>query len=136
KETDFALRDRSLPAPRTGATVKQPFPPAEASGAAPEVATGPPEVLRHSPDGDVPVAPQVSVTFPQPMIPVTSHEEACKTVPLKLTPQPQGQWRWIGTKTLLFDPPERLPMATRYTAEVPAGTKSETGGTLAKAAAW
>src|SRR5439155_13490711 len=46
-------------------------------------------------------------------------------------PQPKGRWRWIGTKTLLFEPADRFPMATEYQVSIHAGTKSETGGTLA-----
>ncbi len=135
---DFAVREGSLPAPRTGATVKQPFPPPQAPQGGPDQATsGPLLVLRRSPEGEVPLAPQVSVTFSHPMVPVTSHAEASQTVPVRLTPQPQGNWRWIGTRTILFDPEEqRLPMATRYSVEVPAGTKSQTGGSLAQAASW
>ena len=88
----FAMRESSMPAPRTGATVKQPFPPPQPSPGGPEpVAQGPLEVLRKAPEGDVPLAPQVSVTFSQPMVAVTSQAEASKTVPVKLTPQPKGQ---------------------------------------------
>jgi len=135
---DFAVRAGSLPAPRTGATVKQPFPPPQAPAGGPEpVAPGPLQVLRRSPEGDVPLAPQVSVTFSHPMVPVTSHAEASQTVPVRLTPQPRGTWRWIGTRTILFDPEDqRLPMATRFTVEVPAGTKPQTGAALDAAASW
>jgi len=72
----------------------------------------------------------MSVTFNQPMIAVTSQEEASKTVPVTLDPQPPGKWRWLGTKTVLFDPSPRLPMATNYTATIPKGTKSALGQTL------
>src|SRR5262245_9023518 len=65
------------------------------------------------------------------MVPVTSNDDlSASQVPVKLSPQPPGKWRWLGTKTLLFDPAGRLPMATDYTVEIPAGTKSATGGTL------
>jgi uncharacterized protein YfaS (alpha-2-macroglobulin family) len=135
---EFALRERSLPAPRTGKTVAVAFPPAEAAPAPDATAAGPLEVLRHMPDGAVPLAPHVSLTFSQPMVPVTSYAELEKLPsPARLTPAPPGRWRWIGTKTLLFESRgdlERLPMATEFTVEVPAGTASATGGKLASAA--
>ena len=47
-------------------------------------------------------------------------------------PQPPGEWRWVGTRTLVFEPEGRFPMATDYRVEVPAGTRAATGGTLAE----
>ncbi|MBC8136364.1 MAG: Ig-like domain-containing protein [Fibrella sp.] len=132
---DFALREGSLPPPRAGQTIGTTFPPPPSEGTAPAVETGPLEVRRVQPEGDVPLADRVSVTFSQPMIPVTSQEEAAKTVPVKLTPSVPGTWRWLGTQTLIFDAGsgKRLPMATSYTLTIPAGTKSATNGTLADA---
>ena len=54
-------------------------------------------------------------------------------VPVKLSPQPKGKWRWIGSKTILFDPEVRFPEATEYTVEIPAGTKSASGAVLEEA---
>src|SRR5262249_26488463 len=93
-------------------------------------------VLRFSPEGDVPIAPNLSVTFSQPMVAVTSQEEAAENVPVRLSPQPPGKWHWIGTRTLLFEPDKRFPMATRYSVSVPAGTKSANGGSLASPKTW
>src|SRR5439155_7667143 len=56
--------------------------------------------------------------------------------PVKLAPQPNGKWRWIGTRTILFDPEVRFPQATTYHVEVPAGTRSATGNPLAKPVAF
>ncbi|HEV7376014.1 MAG TPA: Ig-like domain-containing protein, partial [Pyrinomonadaceae bacterium] len=119
-EQEFALRDRSLPPPRTGKTINVSFPSSEAAPT-PAPTSGPLEVLRFSPEGDVPLAPQLSITFSQPMVAVTSNDDlAAQAVPVKLTPQPPGKWRWVGTKTLLFVPDGRFPMATQYTASVAA----------------
>jgi uncharacterized protein YfaS (alpha-2-macroglobulin family) len=135
-EQDFALRDRSLPAPRTGKTINVSFPPAVESSQ-PNVSTsGPLEVLRFAPEGEVSLAPQLSVTFSQPMVAVTSQEEAAEVVPVRLTPQPPGRWRWVGTKTLLFVPEGRFPMATEYSVTVPAGTRDAQGRSLAGAKTW
>ncbi|MBO0857103.1 MAG: Ig-like domain-containing protein [Chloracidobacterium sp.] len=140
-EKDFAMRDRSLPPPRTGQTISEAFPQSSVAGQSEQVASGPLEVLRFSPEGEVPIAPHLSVTFSQPMVAITSDEDlSASQVPVKLSPQPQGRWagkwRWLGTKTLLFEPAGRFPMATEYTVEIPAGTKSAVGGSLGAAKRW
>src|SRR5262249_6244854 len=131
---------KSLPPPRTGKTISDSFPPPEAPPVPDKAEAGPLEVLRHAPEGDVPLAPHVSLSFSQPMVAVTSYAELEKLpVPAKLEPQPPGRWRWVGTKTLLFEPKgdlERFPMATDYTVTVAAGTRSAGGGALAKDASW
>jgi alpha-2-macroglobulin len=117
---DFALREASRPAPRTAKPIAQPFPP-------PDTRTGPPavpkdqplEVTNIAPRGDVEMAPHLTVMFNQPMVPITTVESlADKDVPVKLTPQPAGKWRWLGTQTLMFVPDIRFPMATEYSVEV------------------
>ncbi len=136
-EQDFALRDRSLPPPRTGKTIEVSFPPPTQSLPPDRSETGPLKILRYAPDGDVPLAPQLNVTFSQPMVAVTSYTDlAAQDVPVRLTPQPPGKWRWVGTKTLLFVPDGRFPMATNYSVAVPAGTASATGGRLTSAKTW
>lgn len=136
-EQEFAMRERSLPPPRTGRVINTSFPAVEEQRAPEATPAGPLAVLRHAPEGEVPLAPQLSVTFSQPMVAVTSLDELAATdVPVRLTPQPPGKWRWVGTKTLLFVPTGRFPMATQYTVSVPAGTKSANGGALAVAKSW
>ncbi len=133
---DFALREKSLPPPKTGEVITTKFPP-DQNIKAEEVAKGPLQVLRYSPKDDVPIAPNVSITFSQPMVALSSQEEASKTVPAKISPEVAGHWRWLGTKTLVFEPKDkRLPMSTEYTVEVPAGTKSVIGQSLASAVTW
>ena len=133
-EQDFALREGSKPPPKTGATVLASFPPKPTAAAPKPKVEGAPTVLRHAPDGEVPIVPQVSVSFDQPMVPITSIDAlAARDVPVTLTPQPPGKWRWVGAKTLVFEPDaERLPMATTYEVAIPKGIRSATGGTLAK----
>ena len=130
---EFAMRPGSAPPPRTGKTETVAFPP-EVSLKPPEMGKpGTLEVVRFAPEGDVPIAPHLSLTFSRPMVAVTSQEEAAKTVPATLTPQPTGSWRWLGARTLLFKPDGRFPMATDYAVEVPAGTASSTGDKLKEA---
>lgn len=132
---EFAKRIGTMAAPKKGQVVPQKFPQSEQQQAT-DVSTGPLEVLRYQPTGEVPLVPEMSVTFSQPMVAVTSQEQAAQVVPVQFTPSVQGNWRWLGTRTLLFDAKTRFPMATTYTGKIPAGTKSATGGTLAKDVTW
>ncbi|OBB61228.1 hypothetical protein A6B34_02405 [Mycolicibacterium monacense] len=53
--------------------------------------------------------------------------------PVRLDPQPPGEWRWMDPRTLVFVPQgERMPMATAYRVRIPAGTKSAAGAALAR----
>ncbi len=136
-QTDFAKRAGSLPPPKTGKTINVKFPSDEQRGT-PQVSNNQNlEVLRFSPEGAVKLAPDLSVTFSQPMVAVTSQEQAANTVPVEVSPAlPEGNWRWLGTKTLMFDAKTRFPMATRFTAKIPAGTKSINGQVLGKDVVW
>ncbi len=94
------------------------------------------EVLRVQPAGDVGLAPFLSITFNQAMVPVgTIDQLAAAEVPVTISPAVEGRWQWIGTSTLRFDAAgrDRLPMATGYTITVPAGTRSASGAELAEA---
>ena len=136
-QKDFAKREGSLPPPKTGKKIEQKFPANNEKGVPNVDQSGKTlEVLRFSPEGEVPLAPDLNVTFSQPMVAVTSQEEAANVVPVQLSPVPQGKWRWLGTKTIMFDTDKRFPMATKFTATVPAGTKSVNGQTLEKAVTW
>ncbi|HEX6765158.1 MAG TPA: alpha-2-macroglobulin family protein, partial [Polyangiaceae bacterium] len=136
EEKAFALREKSLPPPRPGETLKTPFPPPVAPPGGPPAATqGPPVSLaRWAPEGKVDVAPNLSLTFSEPMVELTAHADlAVLKPPVVLRPQPPGRFRWVGTQTLLFEPDgERFPKATDYTVEIPSGTKSALGRPLAE----
>ncbi len=115
---DFKLPAESLPPPRTGETIEEIFPSLEAIKPDP-VESGPLEVLRFSPEGEIPLAPFVNVTFNQPMVPLgTISDLALIEVPVQLVPGVPGTWRWVGTKTLTFEYEsteiDRLPKATEY----------------------
>jgi len=128
----FALRPASQPPPRTGDTIHESFPPPASSLLPPKAndVGGDLKVLRYMPEGAVKLVPELTLTFSQPMVAVTSQSDAASVQPVTLTPTPKGKWRWIGTRTIVFDPDVRFPQATTYKVEVPAGTKSATGGTL------
>lgn len=135
-EKKFVFRDRSPPPPRTGETTKGTFPPPESGAAPPAKEDKPLTVLRYAPDGDVPLAPHLSVTFSKPMVAVTSHSDTVASgVPVQLSPEPKGKWRWVGTRTLLFDPAVRFPQATTYRVSVK-GAKAADGTPLRKDVKW
>lgn len=132
---DFSLRPKSLPRPRVAETVEAAFPP-PASPDHPEAPAKALEVLRFAPQGEVPAAAQIAITFNQPMVALGSHEDQPEP-PVSLTPRPEGRWRWVGAQTVVFDPAaDRLPMATEFHLEIPAETASLTGQKLGQVIAW
>ncbi|MDW3216793.1 MAG: alpha-2-macroglobulin family protein [Ilumatobacteraceae bacterium] len=137
---EFNLPAQTLPPPLVGETIDGVFPPT-GDDAAPPPAEGPLEVVRYQPEGEVDLAPFLSVTFDQPMVPIATLDQLDDAdVPVEVSPAIDGRWRWIGTRTLRFEvePGEidRLPAATVYEVTVPAGTTSQTGGRLAETVSW
>ncbi len=140
-QTEFHLAGEPIPPPQPGETAQQSFPPPPETVPPTQVETGPLQVLRFSPEGEVPVAPFLSVTFNQPMVALATLDAlAAEQVPVQIDPPLSGTWRWLGARTLTFqydsDLIDRLPKATVYHATVPAGTRSATGGVLAEAVTW
>ncbi len=140
-QTDFRLAQEPIPPPRPGETIQESFPPpAEALQPEP-VPSGPLQVLRYSPQGEIDTAPFINITFNQPMAPLNTLEAlSAQAVPVRIEPALPGTWRWVGTRTLNFqydsDLIDRLPKATDYRVVVPAGTRSQTGGELAETVEW
>ncbi len=122
----LAMRPAAAPPAKT---IAQPFPPPQPAEKPPVVAAGPLQILSCSPQGEVKMASQLQITFNQPMMAVTGLDDL-KDVPVKLKPQPAGRWRWLGTRTLVFQPEKRFPMATRFELEVPAEVASASGARL------
>ncbi|HSF80912.1 MAG TPA: alpha-2-macroglobulin family protein [Anaerolineales bacterium] len=140
-QVDFRLAQEPIPPPRTGETIQQAFPPPQQVIQPGVIPAGPLEVLRYAPEGEIPLAPFVSVTFNQPMVPLTTLEQLSEEdVPVKIEPSLSGTWRWMGARTLTFEYDseliDRLPKATEYRVTVPAGTQSQSGGVLAEAVTW
>ena len=134
--TDFNLPDEVIPPPRPGETIEESFPPESDAGTI-DVDYGALEVLRYAPEGEIPIAPFVNITFNQPMVPLATLEDlSVLDVPVQVSPALPGTWRWLGTKTLNFqydsELVDRLPMATEYEVIIPAGTESAVGGVLAE----
>ena len=136
---EFSRPTESLNPPRAGTTINVPF--GGSDDPAPNVDTGSLEVLRYQPEGVVLVAPSVSITFNQPMVPIgTLGQLEVSDSPAQISPDVDGTWQWIGTRTLRFEANparyDRLPMATSYTVTVPSGTRSASGKRLADDVSW
>ncbi len=133
---DFAKRAGTLPPPKTGKMIPVKFPSDEMREQPNANPSKTLEVVRYSPEGEVALAPDLSITFSQPMVAVTSQEEAAQFAPVEISPQVEGKWRWLGTKTLMFDTTKRFPMATKFNVRIPSGTKAATGQVLSKDVSW
>ncbi|MBC7798855.1 MAG: hypothetical protein H7Z37_18455, partial [Pyrinomonadaceae bacterium] len=83
-KADFKLRADSLPPPKTGNVINAKFPANENQNAIDVTNANSKtlEVSRFSPDGNVPIVSDLSVTFSQPMIAVTSQTQAAQNVPV------------------------------------------------------
>ena len=109
QQTEFKLPPEILPPPQPGNKIEETFPPHEAGSTPETVDTGPLKVMRFAPEGEIPIAPFVSVTFSQPMVPLgTLANLSEKDVPVKIEPSLSGTWRWLGTKTLTLEYDSKL----------------------------
>ncbi|MCO4761656.1 MAG: hypothetical protein KC502_09145 [Myxococcales bacterium] len=128
------------PPPRVGKVIELPVPPpgpppkrTPAKQAAPK----PLSVSRVAPNGTVGVTNAVSAQFNQPMVPVGSLQDLKKwPVPLTISPKITAKARWLGTRTVALESTKRLPFSTLFTATVPAGVTSATGGKLSEPKTW
>ena len=69
----------------------------------------------------------VSLHFNQPVVGLGEDTAfSSDKCPFTITPAIEGTCRYSGTQTLVFEPKENWPAATRYTITLPAGFTSET----------
>lgn len=137
-QVEYARPTDTRPPPRPLTIVDAAFPPAPSDASAPEPAAGPLEVLRFQPEGEVDTAPFISVSFNKPMVPVGTIDQVdAAAVPITVEPAIEGRWIWLGTRTVRFehenDSLDRLPKATKYVVNIPAGSQADDGSTLAEA---
>ncbi|MBQ7529569.1 Ig-like domain-containing protein, partial [bacterium] len=135
---DFNRRKDTMPAPRGGETIKVSFPPAEEL-APPKVESeaekeGKPAILeRYSPQGNIDRTKAISLTFDRSMIALQDVQSANSIAPATIKPEVKGHWRWVGTKTALFEAEGTfLPMSTDYTVEVSKSLKDANGRPIEK----
>lgn len=141
EQTEFNYPVELLPPPRPGTVIEDKFPQPEVLST-PELGDELPlQVSRYAPEGEIPIAPFISITFNQAMVPLgTLGDLSQQEVPVIVTPELPGIWRWLGTKTLTFeydsDLIDRLPKATEYNVTIPKGTRSVNGNVLIEAVSW
>ncbi len=84
-----------------------------------------------APQGNASSESQISIVMSRPMRALTQagHEPPSFAT---LNPEVLGQWHWIGTQALQFQPTSHLPRATSFHVHIPAGTKALDGKTLAE----
>lgn len=131
---EFLKRPGSKPAPRSATPKEIPFPAPGEGDPPPVVKPDKLEVLSISPEGELPRAPRLAITFNQPMIAVSdpAADEQGDPLGIKIEPRPEGKWRWLGTETLIFEPTgSEFPRASEYRVTVPAGLASVNGPKLA-----
>ncbi|MBV70544.1 MAG: hypothetical protein CMH52_04265, partial [Myxococcales bacterium] len=126
----FAIRPSSAPPPTSGREQDTPFPADIQERRPSKDASGPLSIIRMSPSGDVAHSDTISITFSEPMTALTSQAQAVETIPVKIKPEVEGQWRWLGTRTLIFETDKRLPKATQFSVTVPKTWSSISGQSL------
>ena len=102
--------------------------PGEGSGGA-ERLEGPLRVAFSAPRGEAGLVTEVSVVFDRPVQPLDVVQP--QPMPFRLTPEVAGSFRWVGSRAAVFTPKERLPFATQFRLEVPAGLTAVDGTKLA-----
>jgi uncharacterized protein YfaS (alpha-2-macroglobulin family) len=83
-----------------------------------------------SPQGPVGIVTEVSVVFDRPVHPLGGVSE--ESPPFRIAPERPGSFRWVGSRAAVFTPHERLPFATAFSVEVPAGLRALDGTELAQ----
>lgn len=94
-----------------------------------EAKAGPLQVAFASPEGPVGAVTEVSVVFDRPV--QALGVAGAGPAPFRVTPEVPGTFRWVGSRAAVFTPARRLPFATRFVVEVPAGLAALDGTRLA-----
>ncbi len=141
RKTEFNMpADSPLP-PKPGKIIVESFPPEHTQISKPRSSGNvqiPLTIERFSPEGEIDSSTsRLAVKFSQPMVPLSSLAETSKTSAAALSPAVSGKWRWLDTRTLIFEPTNNhFPGSTKFTATVPLQVKSLSGNKLLKAKTW
>ncbi|WP_341938654.1 alpha-2-macroglobulin family protein [Marinimicrobium sp. C2-29] len=134
----FQRRPESQPPPPPGEILQSAFPPPATDRDPPTETAEAPRLTRFAPEGELESASLVSLTFSTPMVALSAHsEQLTEKPPVTITPAVEGDWRWVDTRTLVFEPEAgRFPMATEYTVEVDGAFASAAGLPLGEDTDW
>ena len=89
-----------------------------------------PEIIAIFPqvDSEAPENSEITIVFNRPMVPLTTLAELEeKDVPVEITPETQGRFKWITTRNLQFIPKERLIRSANYKVNIKPGLVSTDG---------
>lgn len=108
------------------------------------IVSGAPAVTAQIPPAngvDVPVDARITIVFDRPVVPLTqvqgaSADKKIANWPVTITPFVKGRWRWIGTTSVTFEPEKSLPLATKFTVQVPPGIVTVSGDATEKDFSW
>ncbi|MBI5494779.1 MAG: Ig-like domain-containing protein [Deltaproteobacteria bacterium] len=96
--------------------------------------TGPLAVLAIGPRGEVTGPVQVFATFDKPVTRLGEMDDARAHEFLRVTPEKPGQYRFLGTQTVIFEFTGDAPRSSEFTAEVPLTARSVDGSGPAQTA--
>lgn len=88
------------------------------------------KVIGVFPSGDTPMVKQFTVTFNQQMVNLGDLKADPDMVPLEITPQMEGQYRWLNIYTLIFEPKTPLEGSLTGQIRVKAGAEAVSGARL------
>ncbi len=61
----------------------------------------------------------ITIVFNRPMVPLTTLDTLdALNIPVEITPQTEGKFKWIGTRTLQFIPKNKLIASANYTVKI------------------
>lgn len=87
----------------------------------------------HSPEGVVPVSQnKIVIHFTQPMVSLSALKPNSNSSLVTIEPKPEGYFKWVNTKTLVYQVKEKLEYATTYHVKVKSGHESLLGLALIK----
>lgn len=118
------VQGATRPAPVAGGTLAL-----GAERSASDKPSGPLKVAFASPQGVVGLVSELNVVFDRPVHALGVVGDAGPV--FRVTPAVPGNFRWVGSRALVFTPTSRLPFATRFQVEVPAGLPAIDGTRLA-----
>ncbi len=98
---------------------------------------GPPKVIMQLPLGTIDtMETPITVVFDRAMIPVTTLQASPNLpIPLSISPETKGNYKWLGTNTVQFIPEKLLP-ATTYSVSIKKGLADLYGTALANDVTW
>ena len=81
---------------------------------------------------EAPETSAITIVFNRPMVPLTTlDQQLSSTLPITVTPNTPGKFKWVTTRTLEFTPNTRLARSSHYQVSVASGFVSMDGLSVA-----